>query len=250
MKKNLLALSLITSFTVSYTQIELRRHNGGAALINETNINVNAALVNDMNQDVPVEIDVKSLYSTTKTLRVKKIEKTSTAPLSENAICWGTCTIRVVWGTQPTLISDPSPINAGATVLYSGHLYPKLDHGTSVFRYVFYDVANTNDSTWVDVTFNITNPNMVSIDEVKKETTLALFPNPATTELTVRLNSNENNKRIEIIDLLGKQVFTKNIPNESANFKINTGDFKPGIYFVSVKAGNKAVQTEKIVITK
>lgn len=250
MKKNLLILSLITSFTVSYSQIELRMHSGSSALINGTNVNVNAILVNDMNQDVPVEIDVKSLYSTTKTLRVKKIEKSSTATLSENAICWGLCTIGVVWGTQPTVISDPSPINAGTTVLYSGHLYPKLDHGTSEFRYVFYDVANPSDSTWVDVTFNITNPNMVSLDEAKKETSLSLFPNPATTELNIKLNSNEHNKRVEIINLLGKQVYNKIVPTDNANFKINTSNFKPGIYFVSVKSDNKAIKTEKIIITQ
>ena len=250
MIKQLLTICLITSFSISNAQIELREHSGATTLLNETNMTVNAVLVNDINQDVPVELDVKSLYSSTKTLRVKKIEKSTTAPLSENAICWGLCTIGVVWGTQPTVISDPSPINAGATVLYSGHLYPKLDHGTTVFRYVFYDVANTNDSTWIDVTFNVTNPNSVSLNEEKKETSLSLFPNPATTELNVKLNSNERNKRIEVIDLLGKQVFSKNLPNESANFKINTINFKPGVYFVSVKADNKSIKTEKIIITK
>ncbi len=250
MTKKLLTLGLIISFSMSNAQIELREHNGSSTLLNETNFTVNAALTNDINQDVPVEIDVKSLYSTTKTLRVKKIEKSSTAPLSENAICWGLCTIGVVWGTQPIVVSDPSPINAGATVLYSGHLYPKLDHGTTVFRYVFYDMANTNDSTWIDVTFNITNPNSVSIDETKKETTLSLFPNPATTELNVVLNSSESNKRVDIIDLLGKQVYSRTVPSESANFKINTINFKPGVYFVSVKANNNSIKTEKIIITK
>lgn len=250
MIKQLLTIGLIASFSLGNAQIELREHSGSSTLLNGTNFTVNAVLVNDMNQDVPVELDVKSLYSSTKTLRVKKIEKSSTAPLSENAICWGLCTIGVVWGTQPTVVSDPSPINAGATVLYSGHLYPKLDHGTTVFRYVFYDVANPTDSTWIDVTFNITNPNSVSLTEEKAETNLSLFPNPATTELNVRLNSTEKNKTIEIIDLLGKQVFSKNVVNNSDNFKINTIDFKPGIYFVSVKSNNKSIKTEKIVITK
>lgn len=250
MIKQLLTIGLIASFSISNAQIELREHNGSTTIVNGTNMTVNAVLLNDMNQDVPVEIDVTSLYSTTKTLRVKKIEKTSTAPLSENAICWGLCTIGVVWGTLPVQTSDPSPINASATVLFSAHLYPKLQSGTSVFRYVFYDFANPTDSTWVDVTFNITNPNSVSINEEEKETSLSLFPNPATTELNVKLNSNEKNKRIEIIDLLGKQVYSRNITNESATFKVNTIDFKPGVYFVSVKADNKSVKTEKIIITK
>ncbi|MEN8810980.1 MAG: hypothetical protein ABF272_06275, partial [Flavobacteriales bacterium] len=89
MIKQLLTIGLIASFSISNAQIELREHNGSTTIVNGTNMTVNAVLLNDMNQDVPVEIDVTSLYSTTKTLRVKKIEKTSTAPLSEYAICWG-----------------------------------------------------------------------------------------------------------------------------------------------------------------
>lgn len=250
MIKKILSISLFSMFTVAYGQIELRVHNGGSALINGTTITVSDTLENDMNQDVPVEIDAKSIYSSSKTIRVKKYEITSTATKSENAICWGVCTIGVVWGTSPQVTSDPVTMNASQTVLYSGHVYPKLDHGNSKFRYVFFDQANPSDSTWVDVIYEVTNENMISVKETKLETSLKLFPNPATTELNVRLNSNETNKRIEVIDLLGKKVFSKNIQNSSASFRINTTNYKPGIYFVSVTSNNKAIKTEKIVITK
>ncbi len=249
MNKKLLTLVLATSLSASFAQIELRKHNG-TALINGTTITVLDTLENDNNQDVEVKIDVKSLYSTTKTLRVKKIELSSTAPLSTNAICWGTCTLGVIWGSSPIVISDPDNINASQTAIYSGHVYPKLDYGVTSFKYVFYDDANPTDSTWVNVNFNVVNVNGVGIEEVEKETSLKVFPNPATTFLNVKLNSNEENKKIEIIDLLGKKVFTKTVNNDNSNTTVDTSSLKAGIYFVSVTSNNKAIRTEKVVITK
>lgn len=250
MKKKLLSILLIPTFTICFGQIELRLP-GSTALVNGTTINVLDTLENDMNQDVEVKIDAKSIYTTTKTIKVKKIEKTAsaTAQNSENAICWGLCTLGVVWGTNPIVVSDPQSMSAGQTTQYSGHVYPKLGHGTSSFRYVFFDDANPNDSTWVDVNFNVVNVNGVSINEVKKETKLKLFPNPASTELNIQLNSNEENKKIEIIDLLGKKVFSQSISGNSFSKKINTTNLNPGVYFVSVTSNSKPVKTEKIVIT-
>ena len=250
MKKKLLALLLVPAFTVSFGQIELRLP-GTTALVNGTAITVKDTLENDMNQDVEVKIDAKSVYSSSKTIRVKKIEKTasSTAQTSENAICWGICTLGVVWGTSPIVISDPLTMSAGQVTQYSGHVYPKLAYGMSTFRYVFYDQANTTDSTWVDVTFDVVNVNGVGVNEVKKETKLKLFPNPASTELNIQLNSNEDNKKIEIIDLLGKKVFSQSVSSNSFSKKINTSNLNPGVYFVSVTSNNKAIKTEKVVIT-
>ena len=248
MVKTLLSIAFTITISAYFGQIELREHNGGTALINGTSIAITATVSSDPNQDIALEIDAKSIYTSSKTIRVKKYEISSTAPLSENAICWGVCSIGVVWNTVPRLTSDPVTMNAGQTILYSGHVYPKLQTGLTCFRYVWYDVANPNDSTWVDVCFRL-NP-ATSISETAKETSLKLFPNPATTELNVQLNSNETNKKIEVIDLLGKKVFTKTVSNNSSNFKINTTNYKPGIYFVSVTSNNKAVRTEKIVITK
>ena len=92
MIKKLLTISLITLFGASYAQnIELRIHNQ-SALINGTNIFIIDTVSTSLSQDVAAEIDVISKYTTAKTIKVRKREVTSNAPLQENAICWGLCT--------------------------------------------------------------------------------------------------------------------------------------------------------------
>ena len=251
MIKKILTLGLILSTTLSYSQVELRMHSG-TTLINGTTITVNGWKGTSNSVDIPVEIDAKSTYSSTKTIKVKKIELSSTAPTSKNAICWGVCTIGELWNNSPILLSDPIPVNAGQTVLYSAHVYPYLTHGTSKFRYVWFDVANPTDSTWVDVIFNISE--FVSVKKIEKEDiSLKIFPNPATTKLNINLkikSTTNSTKKLVIRDLIGKIILTKELKSSTINTEINTSEFMAGIYFVSILSNDKAIKTEKIVITK
>lgn len=247
MTKKLLLFTFISCFGIANAQnIELRMHKG-TALINETMITVIDTVGVSPNQDVAVEIDVTSTYTATKTIKVKKIEKTSNAPLSENAICWGVCTLGTVWAASPVVISEAIPMNASQKVLYSGHLYPKMQGGNSVFRYVWFDVNNTNDSTWVDVTYEIRGYS--SLDEMKKNTTLNIFPNPARELVKISLSSKANNKIVTITDMLGRKVYTKTSANNNETMAVNTSVFKPGVYFVSVTSDNQVLKTEKLIVT-
>lgn len=248
MLKKLLTISLIACFSaVSAQNIELRKHGGASTLINGTTIDVIDTVGVSLTQDVEVKIDAKSTYTSTKTIRVKKIELTTSAPLSENAICWGVCTIGTVWAVAPTVISDPVPMTAAQTILYSGHVYPKKQGGNSCFRYIWFDVANPNDSTWVDVCFKVRGYS--SLTEIKKQTSLKLFPNPARDIVTIAVESSVNNKTIAITDMLGRRVYSKNTQNKKDNVSVNTSNFRPGVYFVSITADNKVIKTEKLVIT-
>ena len=74
MMKKILTIAMIAGFSTGFSQLELRIHNGSSAMINGTTITVTDTLENDMAQDIPVEIDVKSTYAASKTIRVKKIE--------------------------------------------------------------------------------------------------------------------------------------------------------------------------------
>ena len=220
------------------------------ALINGTAITLIDTVKSDNNQDVAVEVDATSKFTSSTNIKVKRYELTSTAPLSENAICWGVCTINILWGVKPLDTTDQVPMNLNQKVTFSGHVYPRLKGGVTVFKYVWYDVSNPNDSAWVNVTFDIRNPNAVGIDEVKKETSIKIFPNPASDYVNVAITSNEVNKKIEIIDLLGKVVYSNTIAEDNSKLRVNTSNFLPGVYFVSVTSNNKSIRTSKIVITK
>ncbi|MDA9262206.1 T9SS type A sorting domain-containing protein [bacterium] len=250
MIKKLLSIAAIACFSNSMAQnIELRIHNG-TALINGTTITLTDTLENDNNQDVAAEIDMTSKFTSSTDVKVKRYEITTTAPLSENAICWGVCTPNILWGAKALDTTDHIPMVLNDKVTFSGHVYPRLHSGITTFKYVWYDVSNPNDSAWVNVNFDVQNPNAVGIEEVQKETSIKIFPNPATDFVNVAIASNEVNKKIEIIDLLGKVVYSNSVAEDNTKLRVNTSNFLPGVYFVSITSNNKSIRTSKIVIAK
>lgn len=65
------------------------------------------------------------------------------------------------------------------------------------------------------------------------ENTIVIYPNPATNELTVKLNADWIGKNISIINANG--VIVQNVPAKSVTQKLNLTSFRPGLYFVSVE---------------
>ena len=55
---------------------------------------------------------------------------------------------------------------------------------------------------------------------------------------------------IQIIDLLGKVVYSNTLVENNSQLRVNTSNLLPGVYFVSVTSNNKSIRTSKIVITK
>ncbi len=74
-----------------------------------------------------------------------------------------------------------------------------------------------------------------------------LFPNPATNNLTIDLG---NNKKVEvaIADITGKIIYSS-IARDMQKVEVNTQDFADGIYFVKIQTED-FIETKKIVIKK
>ncbi len=75
---------------------------------------------------------------------------------------------------------------------------------------------------------------------------VAVYPNPATTAVTVKWTNQEVPSRVEITDLSGKVVYQNNALNNSTEL-IETADFSKGVYLLSVTFG-ATVQTSKLII--
>ena len=77
----------------------------------------------------------------------------------------------------------------------------------------------------------------------------ALFPNPNNGNFTIQFNSvSENPIQINVHDIRGREVFTKNY-NHSGLFSenLNLDTLQAGVYLVTVQDGNKKV-VKKIII--
>lgn len=74
----------------------------------------------------------------------------------------------------------------------------------------------------------------------------AIYPNPANETINLTLNNVNENVLVEMIDVAGKIVLTKNCIGNSV---LNVADFARGIYTIRLTANN-AVQTTQVVLTK
>ncbi|MFN8259791.1 MAG: T9SS type A sorting domain-containing protein [Chitinophagales bacterium] len=87
-------------------------------------------------------------------------------------------------------------------------------------------------------------------EDIKTTKALTVFPNPFTDKVSIQLptiSESTKNTSIEIIDMAGKVVFSKNIDANSTDLiEINTLLFSSGIYLYKIKTEEK-VYTGKII---
>ncbi|PWH82904.1 T9SS type A sorting domain-containing protein [Brumimicrobium oceani] len=84
----------------------------------------------------------------------------------------------------------------------------------------------------------------LSIPENHIKNDIRLFPNPVTTHLNFTLNESPNSLKLEIYDVSGKKVQTKNFPNNSnEEFKgfVDISELKNGLYFCKFLNGERSV---------
>jgi len=80
--------------------------------------------------------------------------------------------------------------------------------------------------------------------------TIYLFPNPATSHVTIDLGSNNQKVEVTITDVTGKIVYSIPIAigtSETQKIDVNTHGFKAGIYVVQIQAADFSA-TKKLVV--
>jgi Secretion system C-terminal sorting domain/Beta-propeller repeat len=87
----------------------------------------------------------------------------------------------------------------------------------------------------------------VGINEINNSSSnFNIYPNPSNEILNIKLDaSNESHRLLVITDVLGQVVLSKTITEN--NTQLNISDFTKGIYFITVKSGDK-MSTQKLII--
>ncbi len=78
---------------------------------------------------------------------------------------------------------------------------------------------------------------------------IKIYPNPANNFININFNnSNENNYKVNIYNLLGQEIFFKEY-HPSNEISIDVKEFEDGIYFIKISSKDK-IYTSKIIIQK
>ncbi|WP_264563945.1 YCF48-related protein [Flavobacterium sp. N3904] len=86
-------------------------------------------------------------------------------------------------------------------------------------------------------------------EEIINDSRILLYPNPAQNEVTITLlNEFKNVKRIMVIDILGKVIYSQVNPDLKNNFKINLSNHSKGIYFVKFSFEDNKEITKKLIL--
>ena len=75
-----------------------------------------------------------------------------------------------------------------------------------------------------------------------------LFPNPATNNLTISLGSNNRKVEVTIADITGKIIY-KTIARNAQKVEVNTEDFAAGVYVVQIQTPD-FLETKRLVVEK
>lgn len=137
---------------------------------------------------------------------------------------------------------------------FSSKHYPENISGCELYRYIFKERTNPDDSSYVDIRFTHGTTNCFlsndefSLKSLKPE--MNLYPNPSNGEITldVVLPSGRD-YTMKVVNVVGQNV----IDQTTITTGIRTLDWtslNPGMYFVILSDGEKAVMTKKIQITR
>ncbi|MBK6409813.1 MAG: T9SS type A sorting domain-containing protein [Flavobacteriales bacterium] len=247
----LLVLSCGTFLGAQAQVISLRDASG--ALVNGTVITVNEPLSGDSEQTPGVGLSAENTSGSDLTINVRRYEQSVPAGTA-NYFCWYECYDAVPAGLRPVWTAlDPIYMTNGQTVNgFHGYYKPNGIVGEATFRYVWFDLANPNDSTWVDLVFNMTEPAGIA-EEASAVRAFMVFPNPSTGgDITINydLTTTAAGTQLEIYNVLGERKLVQPISAAQGKMTLREGDLSSGVWFAVLKRNGKALATKRVVVAR
>ena len=193
--------------------------------------------------EIVTHIFVKNNSGAPLDIQCKKVELNMISG-SINTFCWGAC-------FGPSIFVTTTPVTVASaytdSVNFSGHYTPMSLAGVSHMRYVFFDAANTHDSAWVNIDYSAF---PLGIESHSKNAELSnAYPNPAgsSTSFTYSLPEGANGAII-FRNILGVNVKEVALNGSEGKISVSTDNLRDGIYFYSLQADGKSLQTRKLIV--
>ncbi len=200
-------------------------------------VNVNAA------NDYPVDIEVTNTTGSAKSWRLTRDSQSDVPSTWTNSVCFGvTCFAASTLNPYCTPASTQNnnftldvANGASGTILF--HITADAI-GTGTYKLYLGDCTNFDDSITVQLNYT------AGIKELKQTPSFSMFPNPSDEFVSIQMN-NADKGLVKVIDLLGNVIYSESIITSS---KINTSDFKNGVYFITIESEGLKLASRKLVV--
>ncbi|MBP6977572.1 MAG: T9SS type A sorting domain-containing protein [Bacteroidales bacterium] len=242
--KKIIPMIVIISllYSAAYTQsIEL--YHDGTLLSNGDNV---AVLENPSEFLITAHIGFKNITTESLPVKVKMHEVDVIAGTTHYFCFGGSC-------YPPGTAESPGAYTLAAGELSENQFYadymPNGIQGTSRVKYTFFKESNVNDSVCVVVSFISGYLGMPEnlLDQIRLS---GAYPNPAngSTSFNYTLPAGICAAKLEVHNLLGSVVREAVITDTRGQLTISTVDLQEGMYFYTLRAGNRSVATGKLMI--
>jgi hypothetical protein len=146
--------------------------------------------------------------------------------------------------TDPNFVESSLVVN-DSTLLQPTKIVSDLEYNTQYFWHV--RAYNPGGSTsWSDTWWFKTMVSSVEVEDLKA----FLVFNPNTKELMINLlglDSDNPPLKIEVLDLLGKVVISKNLESENSTLSVDLANLSKGVYFVQITTRRGLIKTRIIL---
>lgn len=194
-----------------------------------------------------VGLDVFNVATTAKNVKVRKYDN-SLVEGSFSNICWVACYPDFVYETPDPILIEPGTFSPN----FTGDITYGAIQGTSSVKFVFFDMDNAQDSSFVVINFIIGTLGVNNPAAIKSATVSNAYPNPAVsaTNIDYRLPSGVSNAKIKINTLLGTTIREVSLSNSEGKAQVDVTNLPNGIYVYTLFVNNSAVATRKFVVQR
>ena len=109
-----------------------------------------------------------------------------------------------------------------------------------------YSLTPNNSRGWGTTNMCLMPPIVMSQQELQKENSFSIVPNPFSSEVNIQFAENKESFSISVISMLGSVVKENYYNENNQNVKLDLEDISPGVYFIKVTSG-RGSNVKKII---
>lgn len=171
----------------------------------------------------------------------------SVSSLSQSVSVNPTPTINVVSSSSIICVGQSATLTASGASTYSWTSGPNsTSYTVNPTTNTTYTVAATSVNSCTNTTSFVQNVSLcTAIEEQFQISGINIYPNPTNGEVNI-LFADNSTKKVEIVNLLGKTVYSNTI-SDNKNVTIDLSTFSKGIYMVNIQNGD-SVFSKKLIV--